>query len=128
MKWTAWVAASALTAGSLAFAAPPKSPVERSPDVLRPHQTKKALVRPAAPTLLGPGVITAAAAPTVEEVGDPDSFGRNVTYLGMAQTQSFVIQEDCSASDPTVERCVVSNPAPAPTVWNEAALATISLP
>ena len=130
MKWTALVTTAALTVGSLApaIAAPPKNPVERSPDVLRPHQTRNALVRPAASTLLAPSAITAAAAPTVEEVGDPDSFGRNVTYLGLAQTQSIVIQDDCSTSDPTLERCVVANPAPASTTFNEAGLATVSLP
>lgn len=128
MKWTALLTASALSLGALAIAAPPKSPVERSPDVLRPHQTSKTVLKPGAPALLSPSLITAAATPTVEEVGDPDSYGRNVTYLGMAQSQSVTIQADCSLSDPALERCIVANAAPAPTSFNESGLATISLP
>lgn len=70
----------------------------------------------------------AAAAPTVEDVGDPDSFGRNVTYLGLTQTQPVVILPDCTGSDPTLERCIVANAAPGPTPFNESGLATINLP
>ena len=126
MKWKSLAAASALTFCTLAIAAPPKNLVEKSPDVLRPQQAKM-IARSSAP-LLTPLAITAAAAPTVEEVGDADSFGRNVTYLGLAQTQSVLITTDCTGSDPTLERCIVANPAPAPTSFNEADLATISLP
>jgi hypothetical protein len=128
MKWTAVIAASALLT-TLAIAAPKETVTETSPDVLRTQQTKRSsLPRPSAPLLLAPGAITAAAAPTVEEVGDADSFGRNVTYLGLAQTQSVVVQPDCTGSDPTLERCIVANPAPAPTSFNESGLASISLP
>ena len=37
-----------------------------------------------------------AAAPTVEEVGDADSFGRDVVYLGNAQTANVALQADCT--------------------------------
>ncbi|HEY6125222.1 MAG TPA: hypothetical protein VIV63_11270 [Steroidobacteraceae bacterium] len=129
MKWTALVAASAISlASAVAGAAPAKSAtIEKSPDVLRAPQVRKSAARASTPLLLAPP-ITAAAAPTVEDVGDADSFGRNVTYLGLAQTLSVTVQPDCTGSDPTLERCVVANPAPAPTSFNEAGLATINLP
>jgi hypothetical protein len=128
MKWTACFSASTLAlaiAMSPAQAAPKGAVIERSPDVLR--GLKRPTIRPATPLVLAPS-ISAAAAPTVEEVGDPDSFGRNVTYLGLAQTQAVLVTTDCTGSDPTLERCIVANPAPAPTMFNESDLATISLP
>jgi hypothetical protein len=136
MKWKSLVAAAAMTmtmalavGAALATAAPRKAPVaEKSPDVLQPQQLGKAAARSVVSPLLAPGAITAAAAPTVEEVGDADSFGRNVTYLGLAQTQAVVILPDCTGSDPAFERCIVGNPAPSPTTFNESDLASISLP
>lgn len=74
-----------------------------------------------------------AAAPTVEEVGDADSFGRDVIYLGNAQTSNVALQEDCTP-DPMAppplpnERCVVLNAQPATTNFNEDGLATMQLP
>ena len=127
MKWIALVAASAISTVSLAAGAAPARSLEKSPDLLRPQQLKKPILRASAPLLPG-ATITAAAAPTVDDVGDADSFGRNVTYLGLAQTLSVAVVDDCSASDPTLERCVVANPAPAPTPFNETNLATINLP
>jgi hypothetical protein len=128
MKWIALVAASAISMTSFAAgAAPARSAVEKSPDLLRPSQINKPALRPAASLLVAP-TATAAAAPTVDDVGDADSFGRNVTYLGLAQTLSVAVVDDCSTSDPTLERCIVANPAPAPTPFNEANLAAINLP
>jgi hypothetical protein len=129
MKWIALLAASAISMTSLAAGAAPAKPasIEKSPDVLRAPQLKKSAVRAPASLLLSPGV-AAAAAPTVDEVGDADSFGRNVTYLGLAQTLPVSVVDDCSASDPTLERCIVANPEPASTPFNEAGLASISLP
>ncbi len=130
MKWTALIAAVAIAGTSLAAdAAPPKSPaIERSPDLLRPQQIWKPASRVSDPLLLAPSTIGAAAAPTDEDVGDADSFGRNVTYLGLAQTLSVLVTDDCSGSDPALGRCVVANAAPAPTSFDEADLATINLP
>jgi hypothetical protein len=129
MKWITLVAASAVSLASLsAGAAPAKSViVEKSPDVLSAPRAKKPAVRASSPLLLAPSA-AAAAAPTVEDVGDADSFGRNVTYLGLAQTLAVVLLPDCTGSDPTLERCVVANPAPAPTAFNESDLAAINLP
>jgi hypothetical protein len=122
MKWIALI--TGLVAASAVSAAPT---LEKSPDLLRAPQLGKSAPRAASPLLLSPSV-AAAAAPTVEDVGDADSFGKNVTYLGLAQTLSVAVVDDCSTSDPTLERCIVANPAPAPTSFNEADLAAINLP
>ena len=127
MKWNVLIAASAITATTLASGATPRPALETSPDVLKSAPAKRSLAR-ATPLVLAPGAIAAAAAPTVEEVGDADSFGRNVTYLGLAQTLAVTIIDDCTGSDPAIERCIVANPAPSSTSFDEADLATINLP
>jgi hypothetical protein len=129
MKWKALAAASAaaLSLGTSASAAPPRAAAtEKSPDLLQPQQLRK-VARTEPSPLLAP-LVLAAAAPTVEDVGDPDSFGRNVTYLGLTQTLPVVILPDCTGSDPTFERCIVANAAPGPTSFDESNLATINLP
>jgi hypothetical protein len=128
MKWTVAFASAAISLVSLmAGAAPAKRPIlEKSPDVLQPHRARKSAARVA--PLVTAGDMAAAAAPTVEDVGDPDSFGRNVTYIGMTQTDSVTIAPDCSFSDPEFERCIVGNPAPLPTLFDESDLAVINLP
>ena len=73
-----------------------------------------------------------AAGPTVEEVGDADSFGRDVIYLGLAQTANVALQDDCTP-DPMAppgpnDRCIVLNPQPGFTSFNEDGLATLQLP
>jgi hypothetical protein len=82
------------------------------------------------------GLIAAAAAqaapPTVEEVGDPDSFGRDVIYLGSAQSSNIALQDDCTP-DPSAppgpnDRCIVLAAQPAATSWNEDGLVTLQLP
>lgn len=127
-QWITCAAAAALFVNA-AVAAPDKGPVEKSPDVLAPAQLKKKTVeRVALPLVLSPTVLAAAAAPTVEDVGDADSFGKNVIYLGLAQTLPVTLTDDCTGSDPTLERCIVQNPAPGITSFNETGLATINLP
>ena len=132
MKWTATLAASAIAITSLsaslaAGAAPKSAVVERSPDLLRPQQLRKAFKPTASAPLLAPDM-SAAAAPTVDDVGDPDSFGKNVTWLGLAQTQGVTVTADCTGSDPTVERCITAAAPPAFTSFDEADLAMINLP
>jgi hypothetical protein len=129
MNWNVMVVASALTVGSLAAAAPPKAVVsERAADLLQPKYLKKPAARLATPLVLAPGLVSPAAAVLPEDVGDADSFGRNVTYLGLAQTLAVTLADDCSGSDPTLERCIVNNPAPSPTSFDEADLAAVNLP
>jgi len=128
MKWTVLCASTALALTTLsAGAAPPRDTAEKSPDVLNPALAKKA-PRAIVPLVLAPSLVAAAAAPTPEDVGDADSFGKNVIYLGLAQTMGVTLVDDCTGSDPTVERCIVQNPAPAPTAFDETGLATMNLP
>lgn len=127
-QWTTCAAVAALIVTVSAGAAPSgKNPVERSPDVLAPAQlAKKSVEKAALPLVLAPAVL--AAAPTVDDVGDVESFGKNVIYLGLAQTLPVTLVDDCTDSDPTLERCIVQNPAPAVTTFNETGLATMNLP
>jgi hypothetical protein len=125
MKWTALATASALAVSTLALAAPPKRAPEVSPDVLTPQTLTKAS-RAELPLVLSPAALAAAVTP--EDVGDADSFGKNVTYLGLAQTLSVAVVDDCTGSDPLVERCIVQNPAPASTIFVEDDLAVMNLP
>jgi hypothetical protein len=74
----------------------------------------------------GPTGVTAA------DVGDADSFGRGVVYLGLAQTGTVWFQADCTP-DPSNpfgpdDRCIVLNPAPDATFFEEAELAVVRLP
>jgi hypothetical protein len=73
-----------------------------------------------------------AAGVTANDVGDADSFGRNVTWLGVAQTSQVILQADCTP-DPANplgpnDRCVTLAPAPGTTSFDETELAVIKLP
>jgi len=67
---------------------------------------------------------------TVETVGDPDSFGRKKTYLGMTTTRPVTIREDCSTYPPEPEygSCIETPPAPDTLTVDETDLAVIELP
>jgi hypothetical protein len=69
-----------------------------------------------------------AAAPTIEDVGDVDSFGREVVWLGLAST--FINLSDTCPVDPENpdELCQVLAPAPALTSFNFQDAAHITLP
>jgi hypothetical protein len=69
-----------------------------------------------------------AAPPTIEQVGDVDSFGRNVVWLGLAST--FINLSDTCPTDPENpdELCQVLAPAPAFTSFNFQDAARITLP
>lgn len=71
----------------------------------------------------------AAKAVTVEEVGDADSFGRNMKWLGL-MSGYVSLATDCTPApgDPADPNCVTLNPAPAFTPYNLTDLATITLP
>ncbi|HTU66905.1 MAG TPA: hypothetical protein VMF52_13225 [Steroidobacteraceae bacterium] len=127
MKWnvlcaSVWLAFASLTAG----AAPRMAVLEKSADVLAPVAKKSPRVL--APLVLAPGLVTAAAAPTVDDVGDADSFGKNVTYLGLAQTPQVALLDDCTGWDTTFGPCIVQNAAPAPTSFNLPDQVTMKLP
>ena len=71
---------------------------------------------------------SAAAAPSAEDVGDADSFGRHVKWLGL--TSAFVNLSDTCPTDPSNpdELCTVLNPAPAVTAFTFDDAARITLP
>lgn len=121
----------ALSIGASTPAAPAaekRFAVERSPDVLKLRGERGAfkeyLPLAEAPDEKEPAI----APPSQADVGDADSFGQPVIYLGLAQTQAVTIVDDCSGSDPATERCIVNQPAPAATSFHETGLATINLP
>lgn len=74
-----------------------------------------------------------AAGPAAADVGDADSFGRNMHFVGTAQSGSVTVTSDaanCPPPDPAFpdDRCLVANAAPAQTVATFNDLARISLP
>jgi len=109
------VAASVLVSS---VAAKPKVERERSPDMLQP-----AAAAPAKPNV---------SAPTIDDVGDVDSFGRSMQYLGVASTANVALATDCTP-DPNNppgpnDRCIVVAAAPGTTSVDEEELGTMNLP
>jgi hypothetical protein len=67
------------------------------------------------------------------DVGDADSFGRNVQYLGLAQTGFVSLQADCTPlpGDPPLgpdDRCVTLTPIPGTTTTAANDIGRIKLP
>jgi hypothetical protein len=132
MKWTSFAAAAAiaLTTASAAEAAPPRGSatdrlaVEKSPDLVARKPGVRRYESFAAP-LAGPA---AAAAPPVEDVGDADSFGKAVIYLGSAQTKQVSITDDCTGSDPATDVCILRPPGDGFVDISEPSLAVHKLP
>ncbi|ODS63661.1 MAG: hypothetical protein ABS41_04880 [Arenimonas sp. SCN 70-307] len=75
------------------------------------------------------GGVSTAAAPTVEEVGDADSFGRGVKWLGLMSGFAF-LSTDCTPppGEPADPNCVQLNPAPGFTTFVVPDVAAITLP
>ncbi len=67
------------------------------------------------------------APPTHEDVGDAESFGRPLRWLGVAQTD-IVLSQDCSLPEFEGRNCAQTLPAPAQTTFSFQDTATISLP
>lgn len=67
--------------------------------------------------------------PTEDEVGDADSFGRSVTYLGVKQMQTVSLQSDCTGIPPDAGPCVtLPVDLSQTTVVDESDLAIFELP
>lgn len=69
----------------------------------------------------------------VADVGDPDSFGRNVTYLGVVQSGNIAIQNDCTPApgDPPPgadDRCITTAAPGTVTAFDERDIGRIVLP
>jgi hypothetical protein len=74
-----------------------------------------------------------AAGPAAADVGDADSFGRNVHFIGTSQSGAVTVTSDasnCPPPDPSLpdDRCLVVNPAPAQTVATFNDIGRIKLP
>ena len=66
---------------------------------------------------------------TEEQVGDADSFGRGVKYLGLVMPRTVTLQPDCTGYDTSFgDRCIPLPPAPGATAFNEADLGRLELP
>ncbi len=128
MKWmTQWMFAALTIFMLTANAAPAhrsavtsESSRDLTPDVVRAAPVKTRSIR----------IFSATETPApAAGVGDSNSFGRNVRYLGVAQTGTITFSSDCSTvSTEEGDRCVALNPAPSVTTFNEDDLARIDLP
>jgi hypothetical protein len=65
----------------------------------------------------------------VNDIGDADSYGRPVRYLGLAQTSLLLFSPDCSSEPPEEgTTCVTLNASPAITSFTQSDLGRIVLP
>jgi hypothetical protein len=98
-----------------------------SPD-LPATQSQQRLMRKASDSAVTAAGASRAPAPTIEEVGDVDSFGRDVKWLGVAS--AFINLSDTCPVDPDNpdELCQVLAPAPAFTAFNFQDAARLTLP
>jgi hypothetical protein len=123
--FTALCAALASSAALAANSPAPAPHVREAADFIRPPAIVESL---RAGKRASAGPIAAAAAPTAEEVGDADSFGKNVRFIGLLS--GFVqLAADCTPPPgETIENCVSIAPAPAPTTFALSDLASITIP
>ena len=132
MKSLLAIAVSALMLSQLAISAEPaaarQSRNERSLD-LRRQMARQLQRAPLATNSMITATTTTPPPVTLEQVGDVDSFGRYVKYLGVVTTSSVSLFEDCGGFDTSFgDRCVTLQAAPAVTLFNEPDLGRIELP
>lgn len=133
MSKTRLVLGVAAAVAALAWAAHAAEPLlardstagKASADLLPNVRARELALRPSQAAVAG---VVAAAAPTLAEVGDVDSFGRNVTWLGLTQGDITLSQSGCSAPADPAAPCVALNPAPAVTGFNLDDVARVVLP
>ena len=110
----------ATSCAGAALAAPIQIP-KKSPDLVpaNPSHIRK----------LNPNAVMPLPMLSDGEVGDADSFGSKVTYVGLLGTGDVYLLEDCSTVTlgPN-DRCVTLNPQPAQTSFDFDNLGTITLP
>lgn len=126
------VAALSIALVSLvAYAAQPGSSSSDVMDRASPDLLPNAGLRRLASTakdLAPDGMAKAAAAPTTEEVGDVDSFGRAVRWLGVTQGDIELAASCPVAGGEPSASCVVLDPSPATTTFSFDDIARIQLP
>lgn len=109
-------------AGSAAMAAPPPSAHLKSPDVMSQSRSHTLQFH-----TLASGSFQAVSA---ADVGDADSFGRNVVYAGIIGSEDVYLLEDCTGfptGDPA-NQCVLLNPQPSVTTFTLNDIGHITLP
>lgn len=94
---------------------------------LLPSAAQRRLSSTASQTAKAAPPIGTAAAPTLDEVGDVDSFGRAVRWLGVAQ-MNVALTDSCPLPGDDETACVVLNPAPAATAFSFEDVGRIMLP
>lgn len=116
----AGVTLGALVVASDGLRAARPIPEARGPDIVPPPaQLRMTRATPIAAKAKG------GAAPTIEDVGDVDSFGRNLKWLGV--TNGFTrLAPSCDPADPTP--CQVLAPSPGSTSFDFPDIARIALP
>lgn len=122
-RWTLAAAVSVALVSLFVHASQPSpSAGLREADDLLPAARQRALAATARD-------IAAAKAVTEEDVGDVDSFRRNVTWLGVTQMNVRLDPATCPKPDPAADAaCVVLNPSPALTSFDLQDVARIVLP
>ena len=97
---------------------------------VRPSAVRRVQASTASLNIASPSTMSA---PTAAEVGDADTFGRNVIWDGLIQTGFISMSTDCTPvpGDPPPgpdDRCVTLNPAPAPTSFDLPDIGRMTLP
>lgn len=123
MNLLARTLAAAVAAGlsmSTAFAANPASRAVAN-DL---HWSADVPLPKASTSARSAGIAAPTASPSADDVGDADSFGRNLTWLGLTDG-SIELSPDCSSG---AEHCQVLAPAPAATAFSFYDVGRIKLP
>jgi hypothetical protein len=70
----------------------------------------------------------ACAASGAQSLGDPDSFGNHVTYLGLADSGDVSLRTKCPVVVPAGSQCIEVSTQPSSTVLPAIVVGTIDLP
>lgn len=133
MAYVRTLSCIALAAVALAWAAHAAQSVAQrdavvekfSADLLPDAKTRAIALRPSQLTQASVGAM---AMPTLEEVGDVDSFGRNLTWLGLTQANLTLTHSGCAAPADPDAPCVTLSAAPSATSFALDDVARIVLP
>lgn len=133
MKTRFWLIAGALAAVGVQASTSSRTAAPRLEAVQASEAADRVPLRRSGVPVAGRGsgtggaVAPTAAAPSVEDVGDPDSFGRNVTWLGVEQMNIDLV--DTCPTDPILDyACEELAPWPATTHFELDDVASIVLP
>ncbi|MDN5782053.1 MAG: hypothetical protein L0H23_08540 [Luteimonas sp.] len=126
-------ALSAALVSLIAYAAQP--PAQRNPRVEAPPPVAAAVATPQAGTMPASAIprpsrpdLKALRAPVQADVGDLDSFGRPLRWLGATQGNITLTEDDCALPEYAGLSCQQMAPAPAATGFSFQDLGHITLP